>query len=125
VALTQSEALKGKSYASKGSIKLTNYKANHLTYDYNGDTESFGVFSEIYYKDWNAYIDGELVDIHKVNYILRGVELPAGKHKVEFKFEPSVYFQGENISLIGCILLFGLLIFAGYKEFKPTTEEAV
>lgn len=124
VALTQNEALKGKSYSSEGSIQLTNYKSNHLTYDYNGKSASFGVFSEVYYKDWNAYVDGEKVDIHKVNYILRGLELPAGKHKVEFKFEPSIYFQGENISLIGCILLFGLLIFAGYKEFKPTTEEA-
>lgn len=122
VALTQDESIKGNTYKSTGSIKLSNYKANHLTYDYTGKTESFAVFSEVYYKDWNAYIDGEIVDIHKVNYILRGLELPAGKHKIEFKFEPSIYFQGENISFIGCILLFGLLIFAGYKEYKSSEE---
>ena len=58
---------------------------------------------------------------NKVNYVLRGLEVPKGKHSIEFKFEPEVYFQGENISLFASILVLGLFLFAGYKGVKELT----
>ena len=76
-------------------------------------SNQFAVFSEIYYKDgWNAYIDGEYVNHIRVDYVLRGLEIPAGKHTIEFKFEPSVIQTGSTISLVSYVLL--LLIPIGW-----------
>ena len=76
------------------------------------------VFSEIYYKNgWNAYIDGVKTDYFRANYVLRALKIPSGKHNIEFKFEPSVYSTGENISLASSLILFILLFLISYKEF--------
>jgi hypothetical protein len=89
------------------SIKLTDYKANALKYESNAASEQLAVFSEIYYKDgWNAYVDGELKPHFSGDWVLRAMRIPAGKHVVEFKFEPERYFTGEKISLVSSILLF-------------------
>lgn len=98
-------------------ITLTQYLPNHLTYNSNSQKPQLAVFSEIYYKDgWNAYIDGELVSYYKVNYVLRAMLVPEGKHTVEFKFEPKTFRIGENISVVGSILL--LLLIIGGIIFK-------
>lgn len=95
------------SYSAQGNINMVSYKANDLIYESDSKDKGFAVFSEIYYpKGWNAYIDGALTPHTCVNYILRGMEIPAGKHKIEFKFEPSSYKTGNMIALIGSILLF-------------------
>jgi uncharacterized membrane protein YfhO len=98
-------------------IKLEDYKPNHLTYSYKSKNNGLAVFSEIYYPmGWNATVDGKPVFHFRVNYVLRGMVLPAGKHKVEFIFHPDVYFIGEKISLASSILLLALLIFfAGFE----------
>ncbi|MES2140594.1 MAG: YfhO family protein [Bacteroidota bacterium] len=105
---------------ASGTIKLIDYKPNHLKYESNSTAEQVAVFSEIYYsKGWNAYIDGELKPHFCTDYVLRGMRVPAGKHMIEFKFEPSVYFTGEKISLISSILLFiavGIAIFMAFKK---------
>ena len=75
------------------------------------------VFSEIFYKEgWNAYLDGELVPHYRVNYVLRGMKIPAGNHKIEFKFEPKVIQQGKTVSLISYALL--LLISVGWFFYE-------
>lgn len=98
---------------STATIHLTSYALNNLVYDFNSNVNQFAVFSEIYYKDgWNAYIDGSLTPHYRANYVLRGMEIPKGKHKIEFKFEPTVIKQGSTITLISYGLL--LIIFAGW-----------
>ena len=98
---------------SLASIKLTSYKANELIYESNAAENQFAVFSEIYYKNgWNAYINGELKPHYRVNYVLRGMEIPAGTHKIEFKFEPTVIKKGTTITLVSYLLL--LLIPVGW-----------
>ena len=93
-------------YSAKGDIKLISYQPNNLVYQSETFSEEFAVFSEIYYpKGWNAYIDGQLKEHASVNYVLRGLAIPAGKHKIEFKFEPVTYTNGNNIATIGSILL--------------------
>ncbi len=105
------EGLKS-SYSNHGSIELTDYKPNQLTYSVNKIDNGLAVFSEIYFPEgWNAYVDGELSSHLKVNYVLRGLELPAGSEEVIFKFEPQTYHTGRIISMIGSILL--LLLCAG------------
>ncbi len=106
-------------FDSLATIKLTQYKANHLTYETQAATEQLAVFSEIYYdKGWNAYTDGKPAPHLRVNYVLRAMRVPAGKHTIEFKFEPRVYETGEKISLAGSFLLIGLFLFAAFREFK-------
>ena len=71
------------------------------------------MFSEIYYpKGWNAYVDGTLTPHFRANYVLRAMILPAGEHKVEFRFEPRAYYLGEKVSLVSSIVLI-LLVVAG------------
>ena len=104
-------------------IVLKEYKPNYLKYESNANFESIAVFSEIYYeKGWKAFIDGEEFPHFRANYILRAMKIPAGKHIVEFKFEPQSYYQGERISLISSILLLSILAFAGFKELKALKE---
>ena len=117
-ALILGEGLKSKRYSGTGSISLLNYKANELTYEFNSKSEEFAIFSEVFYTGWNAYIDGKLVDHVRANYVLRGLEIPAGKHKIVFKFEPSLYTTGERIALISSILVLLLFGFTVYKEFN-------
>ena len=89
------------------TIALTDYKVTSLNYKSISTSVQFAVFSEIFYKEgWNAYIDGELVPHYRVNYVLRGMKIPAGNHKIEFKFEPKVIQQGKTVSLISYVLLF-------------------
>lgn len=107
---------------SAASIQLTSYAPNHLTYEYNASQDQVAVFSEIYYeKGWNAYIDGEQVPYFRANYVLRAMNLPAGKHIVDFKFEPKVYAIGEKVSfassLLLILLLIGALVYEGKKYF--------
>jgi len=98
------------------------YKPNHLTYQTNTKKEEFAVFSEIYYdKGWNAYIDNKPAKIVRVDYVLRGMVIPAGKHLVEMKFEPKSYATGNTISLVASILVVLIIlggIFMSVKEAK-------
>jgi uncharacterized membrane protein YfhO len=79
------------------------------------------VFSEIYYpKGWKTYIDGKEIRHMRVNYILRGMPIPAGNHTIEFKFDPEVVKTGSSIALASSIML-GVLLLAGlFYEFKKT-----
>jgi len=92
---------------------------NYLEYEVNGSKNNLVMFSEIHYPiGWDAYLDGKLVPHIRADYVLRAMAIPSGKHKVEFKFEPKAYANGEKISLAGSILI--LLLFAGasYVELK-------
>jgi hypothetical protein len=101
------------------NIVLTEYKPNYLRYSSNAIKDGIVIFSEIYYdKGWNAYVDGELKPHFRANYVLRGMQIPAGNHVVEFKFEPSTYKTGETVSLASSVILLLLLAFVSFKELK-------
>ncbi len=101
------------------TIRLLNYKSNHLTYASKNKNNGLAVFSEMYYKNgWNAYINGKLTPHFRANYVLRALEIPAGNNKIEFKFEPQVVKTGSIIALISFILMMVLLIGSGYYYFK-------
>ena len=106
-----------KSFSTENaSITLTSYEPNELKYISNNPNKGYAVFSEMYYKDgWNAYIDGKKVDHERVDYALRGLKIPAGKHKIEFKFEPKVVKTGSMVSLISFI---GMLLLIGGGIYK-------
>lgn len=104
---------------SSATITLENYKPNYLKYVSNNSNEGLAVFSEMYYgKGWNAYIDGKSVDHIRVDYVLRALNVPAGKYMIEFKFEPQVIKTGSMITLISSIGMLLLLIGGIYFERK-------
>ncbi len=118
VAVATSEMLKeisGSNFNvdSLSTIALTDYVPNHLTYISKNDDNGVAVFSEMYYaQGWNAYIDGKPAAHFRVNYTLRALEIPAGQHTIEFKFEPQVIKTGSQITLASSII-FGLILFGG------------
>jgi len=93
-------------FDSSATIKQKKYSPNHLIYDTYSNQPQVAVFSEIYYKDgWNAYVDGKITNHFRVDYVLRAMTIPAGKHIVEFKFEPKTYYLSKKISYAGSVLI--------------------
>jgi len=111
-------------YDSTATIKLKSYKADELVYESNATTAQMTVFSEIFYpKGWNAYVDGKLTPHIGVNYVLRAMVMPAGKHELVFKFEPESYYKGEKIAMAGSILLFLFVIGGVFMQMRKAKEE--
>lgn len=112
---------------STAQITLIDYKPNHLKYRTRNKNSGLAVFSEMHYPHgWNAYIDGKPAEHFKVNYVLRAMELPKGRHDIEFKFEPEVVETGSKITLASSIIL-GLVLLGGigFTYFKKTKEEKI
>ena len=108
---------------SLSTIKLISYKPNHLKYTSNNPNSGLAVFSEMYYADgWNATIDGKKAVYFRADYALRAMEIPAGKHTIEFKFDPQVVKTGSTIALISFILMILLLGGAIYLEQKKSKQ---
>jgi len=119
--LLKSEAakLKNTKFSGEGTVRMTSYAPNKITYEADCKGDQFAVFSEVYYPiGWTATVDGKEVDIVKTNYLLRGLPLTGGKHKVEFTFSLPKYERSNTLSLAGIGIL--ALLFAGmtYMEFK-------
>ncbi len=119
---------------SSAKISLTKNDMDVLEYSYNATKEQLVVFSEVFYADtkgkgWQAYLDDKPVEHFRVNYILRGIVVPAGNHKIVFKFEPKAFLQGQTISFIGSIALLLLTLAAigmwwnEQRKLKPVVEE--
>lgn len=90
------------------TIELTSYEPIHLKYVSNSNQENIALFSEVYYQPgWKAFIDGEKVEHFRANWILRGLVIPAGKHDIEFRFEPDTYWNLTLLGTIGSFLLVG------------------
>jgi uncharacterized membrane protein YfhO len=71
-----------------------------LKYESQSATDGFAVFSEIYYpKGWHAFIDGKETEIQRADYVLRALSIPAGKHTIEFKFEPKPFVIGNKVTM--------------------------
>ena len=104
-----SEALGGMEQAYKDSLstlRLTAYEPNRLTYESENGGEGVAVFSEIYYPDgWQVTIDGEPAPLARVNYVLRALRVPAGKHVIEMRFDPKSLHVTEGIAYAGLSLL--------------------
>jgi len=109
-------------------IRLTEYTPGKLTYNYEADDTKLAVFSEVYYKTWRAFVDGKEVAPIRVNYILRGLEVPAGKHKIEFQCEDKLFAKYAAISLYSSIfvgIVFIILIIALVYQSKKKNLSTV
>ena len=102
---------------STAAIVVLKYKPNYIKYQSNNANDGLAIFSEMYYGDgWNAYIDGKKADHFRANYVLRAMHVPAGKHTIEFKFEPQVVKTGSTIALVSSIGMLFLIVGGIYVE---------
>jgi hypothetical protein len=112
---------------SPAKVKLTHYDPKRLTYAVEGG-DAFVVFSEIYYEgsghDWQAYVDGTPVDHIRVNYLLRGMKVPAGRHEVVFEYAPESYYTGKKLNFAFSGLLVLVVAFVGYGSYKENKSKA-
>jgi hypothetical protein len=96
---------------STASIILTSYAPNKLEYVSNSNLDKTAVFSDIYYPyGWQAYIDDNPVDHFRVNYVLRALNIPAGNHKIVFKFHPTTLFKADKVSYVLIILMYVITV---------------
>ena len=96
------------------TVNLVEEAPDHLVYQVQADSDQFIVFSEMYYpQGWRATVNGLQTPIINVNYVLRGLKVPAGNSTVEFRFEPEVVVLGTAIRW-GSLILFVLLLGAFY-----------
>lgn len=85
---------------SAATVQLTERKPPYLKYESTSTQDGLILFSEVYYpKGWHAFVDGKEIPILRANYVLRGLQVPAGKHTIEFKFEPKPYMVGNKITM--------------------------
>jgi hypothetical protein len=113
-------------FDAAGTITLTDYDPDRLTYKSSATSDQLAVFSDIYYADgWQATVDGNPVDHFRVNYVLRGMIVPAGDHEIVFEFRPSSYYTGVTLSWIFQIILLIGIGFVVYTDLiKKKDEEA-
>lgn len=111
---------------SNQKIELSSFHPENMVYKSNSSTESFAVFSEVWYKgneDWKAYIDGNETKFIRVNYLLRGLKIPKGTHEIVFKFHPQSHYTGSIISSITSVIivlmLLGIIIIINLKISFP------
>ena len=108
-----------KSRLGKGQLQLKVYQPNYIHYEAEALADGLAVFAEIYYpKGWQACLDGQPVEHIRVNYILRALAVPAGKHRITFTFAPYSYKLGNQIMLFTSLLMFLLLILGGIYSLQ-------
>ena len=95
----------------EGSVELTSYEANRLSYKVRSQQGGVVVFSEIYYPGWTCTIDGQPTDIARANYVLRAIKVPAGEHEVIMTFDPQTVHVTEAIAY-GALIVLALMLIA-------------
>lgn len=106
-----------------GTIELSEYRnPGNIIYRSNSAAPKLAVFSEVYYKTWKAYIDGEEVTPVRANYVLRALPIPAGEHTIEFKCVDELMIKSHNwstyMSILVGIAILGLAGFGIYRKVK-------
>jgi hypothetical protein len=113
----------------EGTIKLSSYHPNKLVYEFNSPTAQAVIFSEVFYKgnqDWISKIDGQVKEHFRTDYMFRGLIVPAGKHQIEFSFEPKSVIQGRkydqyaNFAWILMLVGFGFMYWKNAKSSSAT-----
>ena len=109
---------------SLSTIRLTSYEPNRLVYETSSAKDGVVVFSEIYYPGWQAKIDGQPADIARADYILRVMNVPAGKHTIEMWFDPQSLHVTESIAYASlALLLIGVMVLIWFSKKKLVPQK--
>ena len=107
---------------STSVVKLTAYAPNQLTYEVKSATGGVMVFSEIYYPEWTATVDGKPVEIGRADYVLRALKVDKGQHQVVLTFDPKSVKQTETVAYAAYVVLLLVVFFGLYAEWKRKQE---
>ena len=108
---------------STSIVRLTAYEPNQLTYDVRSTTGGIVVFSEIFYPEWTATVDGKAVDLGRVNYVLRALQVDKGHHTVVLTFDPKSVKQTETVAYLSYgVLLLVVLLAVFYKKKRANPQ---
>lgn len=104
---------------STASVTLSSYGLDDISFSSHNSQEGLAVFSDIYYdKGWKAYVDEKEVPIIRANYVLRALKIPAGDHKIDFRFRPASFYNGKKVAIVSSVLLVLLCAGAFYPAIK-------
>lgn len=108
----------GLAMTQPASIRLTNYaNPGNLFYESESTEDGLAVFSEVYYKTWKAFIDGKEVPVVRANYILRAIEVPAGKHTIEFRCEDDLLLDTQIVSTVAsCFVVLVIILLLVFRR---------
>jgi hypothetical protein len=108
------------------TIYLTHYQPNKLLYKSVSENGGYAVFSEIYFPwGWQITIDGEPAEMERVNYVLRGLNIPAGEHEIEFRFEPTSLTVNTSIAFVSIALILIAGGFVGVRLVRKQQKECL
>lgn len=115
------------SFSGEGSISLTSYRPNELKYAVSIPSENqMAVLSEVYYPDgWKAFIGNKEIPIHRVNYLLRGVQLESGEYELTLQFSPEKFAFANTVALIFSLLILLTILFFFVKDFVLTKNSSI
>ena len=112
-------------------LPVTRFMRQHtnqtsLTYRYQSRNGGLAVFSEIYFPwGWQVTVDGKPVDMARVNYVLRAVNLPAGDHEVIFRFDPQSVHTTEAVAYVSLFLILGAFVVVGLGAWEKRNDLSV
>ena len=105
---------------STSIVRLTAYEPNQLTYDVRSATGGIVVFSEIFYPEWTATVDGKAAELGRVNYVLRALQVDKGRHTVVLTFDPKSVKQTETVAYLSYgVLLLVVLLAVFFRKKQP------
>ena len=103
---------------STSRVKLVSYMSDNLKYEVSSSKGGVIVFSEVYYPGWTATVDGQPVELGRVDYLLRAVNVAPGKHTIELAFKPKSVTVTETMAYISYAILLGLIALGVYMEWR-------
>jgi len=132
VALLETEDLAGRAAPSLGAsdvkaaeVKVTRYEPHRIELQTHNEQAGFLALSEIFYPGWDALVDGRKTPVYRTNYILRGIEVPPGSHKIEFVYRPASFRNGAVCAALGVVLLLMLHLARRMPAFIPQLDRGV
>jgi hypothetical protein len=100
----------GSGGSAPGTANLVDYENERVVVDADASRPGLVVLTDVWFPGWKATVDGREVPIERVNYLLRGVRVSAGRHRVVLRYDPASFRAGWIISLAGLLVLAGATI---------------
>jgi hypothetical protein len=105
--------------AAGGRVRIASYRLNDVTVEVETPGPVLLRLADLWYPDWTARVDGKLTPILKADYLLRGVFVPAGRHRVEFRYESPAVMRGLLLSLLSLLVVLGGFAWSWWKSRGP------
>ena len=111
--------------ATPTSAEITLFEPDQIVFDLTVERPGLLFVSEIWHPSWQAYLDGDPIEVYRTNVAFRGVEVPAGRHELRFRYSAAEFRLGFGLSALGVLLALAVLAWDGWRAArKPTPDPA-